>query len=119
MKESRCIICGNRREGLEVVDDYMIGLIRWYKHKTHTEKRYRLVVCRDCFEKYRKARRGYQRRQVELLILGFAFAAIFVMSRPLLGVVVGSAMILALYALSQLTWMPAVRMPETGKAKEK
>lgn len=115
MNESRCIICGNKRDGLEVIPDYMINIIKWFKHLTKSEKRYRLVVCRDCFEKYRKARSRYHRRQIECLLLGIAFAALLIMSRPLLGLIYGLGVILFMYLLAQLSWIPALRMPETGK----
>jgi fatty acid desaturase len=109
-------MCGNKREGLEVVPDYMIGIIRWFKHLTGSEKRYRLVVCRECFENYRKARHRYQRRQVAYLIIGIVFAAVLVMFNPVLGVIYGIVIIFFMYLISQLNWMPALRMPETKKS---
>jgi hypothetical protein len=112
-KESRCIMCGNKREGLEVIPDYMIGIIRWFKHLAGKEKNYRLVVCRDCFENYRKIRQRYHRRQIECLAIGVVFAAVLIAFNPVRGTIYGIAIVAFMYLLSQLNWMPALRMPKT------
>ena len=114
-RKSRCIMCGNERDGLEVLPDYMINLIRWFKHLTRSEKNYRLVVCRDCFEKYRKVRQRYQRRQIECVVLGILFAAVLVSFNLVRGAIFGLAVIVFMYLLAQLSWMPALRMPKTEK----
>lgn len=114
-KESRCIICGNKREGLEVLPDYILNTIRWVKHLTRSERNYRLVVCRDCFERYRKLRERYQRRQAECLVLGLLFAVVITAFNPMPGILFGIAVMLFLYLLAQLSWMPPLRMPETKK----
>jgi hypothetical protein len=112
-------MCGNKREGLEVLPDYMIGIIRWFKHLTRSEKRYRLVVCRECFENYSKARRRYRRKQIEYLAVGVLFAALLAAFNPIPGIIYGIAIIAFMYLLSQLSWMPALRMPETKKKEQR
>jgi hypothetical protein len=114
-KGSRCIICGNEREGLEVLPDYMLDTIRWFKRKTGTEKKYRLVVCRDCFESYSKLRQRYRRRQIECVALGLIFAAVLVSFNFVRGIFFGGAIVVFMYLLSQLSWIPALRMPAPEK----
>ncbi len=109
-------MCGNKREGLEVLPDYVLNTIRWFKRVTGTEKKYGLVVCRDCFENYRNVRQKYKRHQAECVAIGIVFAAVLVAFNPMKGVIYGGAVVLFMYLLSQLSWMPALRMPET-KAK--
>jgi hypothetical protein len=114
MAESRCIICGERRNGLEVKGDYTISAIRWFKRNvTRNEKNYRLVVCKGCFLKYKKARDSYQRKRVAYTTLGVIFAVLLVLSSGgrLLTIIYGAGIVLFLYLLSQLSYMPDVRMP--------
>ncbi len=119
MKESRCIMCGNPRQGLEVRPDYMIDTIRWFKRNvTKSEKGYGLVVCRDCFARYDKLRRSYQRRQAMYVALGiiFALALVAVAGPRLLSALVYGLLIIAfMYLLAQLSYMPALRMPAAKK----
>ena len=79
MKESRCIICGEKKNGLAVRNDYVIESVRWFKKNvTKNEKNYRLVVCKDCFLKYKKARDSYQRKELMYTTLGAVFAVLLV-----------------------------------------
>ena len=36
MKESKCIICGEGKNGLEVRNDHIIEAVRWFKRKLST-----------------------------------------------------------------------------------
>lgn len=123
MKENRCIICGEKRDGLEVSDDFIIEMIRWIKRNvTKNEKGYRLVVCKDDFLKYKKARDSYQRKQMFYLVLGavFAFTLILLSGPNILGAILyGAIIILFLYALAQISYMPALTMPKNVKTKRK
>ncbi len=112
-KEQRCIICGKETRGLEVREDYVIGAIRWFKRNvTHNEKGYGLVVCKDCYVKYRKARDSYTKKQVSYTIIGIVFAILLVaFGRSLGSVFAGAVIILFMYLLSLLSYMPAVNMP--------
>jgi hypothetical protein len=93
----------------------MIDVIRWWKRMRKTEKSYRLVVCRECFDKYSKARQRYKRRQLECMILGIVFAAMLIISRPLQGALFGTAIVVFMYLVSQLNWVPALTMPASTK----
>lgn len=117
-RESRCIICGERRNGLAVKEDYMIGSIRWVKRNiTRNEKNYALVVCKGCYPKYKKAFDKYQRRLMVYLALGiiFAIALMIGSSNILLSLLFGAGIILFLFLLSQLSYMPALVMPAARK----
>ena len=62
-----CIICGERRSGLPVEDDYVISAIRWFKaNVTKNEKNNSLVVCRDCYSKYKRQRKRYEAQAAQL-----------------------------------------------------
>lgn len=118
MKENRCIMCGNVRPGLEVREDYMINAIRWLKHNvTRTEKGYSLVVCKDCFARYDKLRRSYQKRQTLYVAIGVVFAvALTALSGPntLGGIFYGLLILTFMYLLAQLSYMPALDMPSSA-----
>lgn len=119
MAESRCVICGGKKNGLEVRDDYVINAVRWFKRNiTRNEKNYRLVVCKECFLRYKKARNSYQRKQIAYISIGVVFAAVlvFASSDKLLTMVYGIAIVIFMYLLSQLSYMPGVEIPA---AKEK
>jgi hypothetical protein len=120
MAESRCIICGEKRNGLEVSGDHVMAAIRWFKRNvTRNEKGYRLVVCRDCYLKYKKARDSYQRKQAGYVILGVAITLVFVAfstNRPM-ALLVGCVLTAFLYLLSQLSYMPGVILPKAKAEK--
>lgn len=121
MKESRCIICGENKNGLEVREDGTIRMIRWFKRNvTKNEKGYRLVVCRECFLKYKKRRDSFIRKRVVYLIIGILFTIVLVGlsgQRAPYAVLYGIGIILFMYLLSQLSYMPALAMPETRAKK--
>lgn len=120
MKETRCIICGEKRNGLAVRSDRMIAAIRWVKRNvTKNEKSYNLVVCRDCFLKYKKARDGYQRKQATYTAMGLVFAVLllFVSGFRLSAFAAGAAITAFMYLLSQLSYMPGVSMPAERDGK--
>ncbi|MEM0201624.1 MAG: hypothetical protein QXR73_00395 [Candidatus Micrarchaeaceae archaeon] len=110
-KETRCIICGKELNGLEVKDDYVIKAMRWFKRNvTHNEKNYRLVVCKDCYVRYKKARDSYNSKTVSYLAIGVIFAALLIITGRSLGAVVaGIAIIILMYALSLLSYMPGLK----------
>ena len=120
MRESRCIICGEKRDGLEVRDDHIIRAVRWFKKNvTKNERNHRLVVCRECFPKYTKARDGYQRKEIIYTTLGAVFLALLVVvsSFSLPAFAAGIAITFFMYLLSQLSYMPGVYMPVVKAGK--
>jgi cytochrome b subunit of formate dehydrogenase len=118
-KETRCIICGKELNGLEVKEDYVINAMRWFKRNvTHNEKNYRLVVCKDCYVKYKKARNSYNSKTVSYLAIGVIFAALLVITGRSLGALAaGIAIIMLMYALSLLSYMPGLKQQSKGASK--
>jgi len=120
MKESKCIICGEGKNGLEVRNDHMIEAVRWFKRNvTKSEKNYRLVVCKECFLKCRKARYSYQRKEITYTTIGAVFTALLlaVSGFSLSAFAVGIAITVCMYLLSQLSYMPGVQLPEVKGRK--
>ncbi len=118
-KETRCIICGKELNGLEVKEDYVIKSMRWFKHNvTHNEKNYRLVVCKDCYVKYKKARDSYNSKTVSYLAIGVIFAALLIITGRSLGAVAaGIAIIILMFALSLLSYMPGLKQQPNRASK--
>ncbi len=117
MKETRCVICGARKNGLEVRQDFVIETIRWFKRNiTRNEKGYRLVVCKECYPKYAKERSKFERRQIFYLIIGVLFTIVIVIGagNKALALLYGFVVLVFVYLLSLLTYIPAVNTP--GKA---
>ncbi|MCL4387559.1 hypothetical protein M1567_00175 [Candidatus Marsarchaeota archaeon] len=118
-KETRCIICGKELNGLEVKEDNVIRAMRWFKRNvTHNEKNYRLVVCKDCYVKYKKARDSYNSKTVSYLAIGVIFAALLIITGRSLGALAaGIAIIILMYALSLLSYMPGLKQQAKGASK--
>ncbi|MCL4404811.1 MAG: hypothetical protein M1544_03405 [Candidatus Marsarchaeota archaeon] len=117
-KESRCIICGKETDGLEVKPDYVIGAMRWFKRNiTHNEKNYRLVVCKEDYPKYKKARDSYNSKTISYVIIGVIFAALLIITGRSLGAAAaGIGIIILMYLLSLLSYMPGLKV-DSKKAK--
>ncbi len=118
-KETRCIICGKELNGLEVKEDYVINAMRWFKRNvTHNEKNYRLVVCKDCYVKYKKARDSYNSKTVSYLAIGVIFAALLIITGRSIGAVAaGAAIIILMYCLSLLSYMPGLKAEKSTKGQ--
>ncbi len=117
-REPRCIYCGKKRDGLGIREDYVIRAVRWFNRKVlHRYHNYRLVVCRDCYLNYRKARARYLKKQATYLAIGIIFAGllIFVSSANLFAFAYGIAIILFMYLLSLVSYVPAL---EVGQEKK-
>ncbi len=119
-KEPRCIICGKEVDGLEVKPDHVINAMRWFKRNiTHNEKNYRLVVCKDCYVKYKKARDSYNSKTVSYILIGVIFAALLIITgRDLGAVAAGIGIIILMYVLSLLSYMPGLKLAKSEKRKE-
>ncbi len=114
MRENRCIMCGEHKNGLEVIDDNVIRGIRWVKEKLGRKTGFRLVVCKECYANYRKARKKFEGRLKLYLALGVLMAILLITINPLSGVVFGSMIVVFMYFISLLTYVPRVSIP--GKA---
>lgn len=122
MAENRCIMCGQKRDGLRVKEDSVIILMRWFKKNiTKNEKGYRLVVCKEDFPKYYKQRKRFESRRALYVALGAVFAVFMlaVGADKLLALVYGIIIVLFFYLLAHLTYTPAVEMPAEGHHAEK
>lgn len=122
MKENRCIICGEKKSGLPVKEDFVIGAIRWFKRNvTKNEKGYRLVVCKDCYKEYHKSRAVFERRQIAYLALGVIFTAVlfFASGLNVFTIPFGLALTLFLYLLLLAgRYTPALDVPRAAAAPE-
>lgn len=111
-REDRCIICGEPKRGLAVREDYQIRTIRWFKKNvTRNERGYSLVVCKECYPKYRKAKDSYNKKQGIYLGIGVLFAfflGAFSGSNILPAIAFGAVVIVFMYALAQLSYMPDI-----------
>lgn len=118
-KETRCMYCGEDRDGLEIREDYVVYVLRWLKRNiTRNEKGFRIVVCKDDYPKYAQARRRFEGRQKIYLALGFIFAATVILAgRNPIAVLYAIAVLVFIYLFSLLTYVPALSVPEGPVAK--
>jgi hypothetical protein len=122
MKKNACIMCGKEKDGLPVKEDWIIKSIRWVKHNiTHSEKNYRLVVCKEDFLDYKKKRDSYERKQILYISIGIIFTvALTITARGALGAIgVGIIIIIFMFLLAQLSYMPGVDLPTLKKKPSK
>ncbi len=107
-------MCGEKRKGLRVREDYVIKSIRWFKRNvTRNEKGYVLVVCKEDYPKYYKARKKFESRRALYIALAVVFAAlmVFISQNKLTALVYGIIVVFFFYLLSHLTYMPSLIMP--------
>lgn len=107
-----CIICGKEKGGIEVRNDRVLGGIRWIKQNiTHNESGNRLVVCKECYEAYKKSKKRFESRKKVYLILGIIFAALLmVIGRSAISLLFGVFMILLLYSFAFFSYMPELAL---------
>lgn len=112
MPKTYCIICGNQKKGIPVEDDFVLDLIRWFKRNvTKNEQGNRLVVCRECYQKYSAGRRRFESRQRRYLVLGILFLLVSVLLSQQLSTLIVSLFVVALlYAFSFLSYMPKINI---------
>ncbi len=108
-------MCRANKDGLPVRIDWTITTVRWFAKKFFkVKKMHRLVVCKDCYLDYKKARKRYIKRRNTYVILGVLFAATLIIasSRSLIGMLyaacAGIVVIIGLYALSLLSYVPGL-----------
>jgi hypothetical protein len=120
-KEPRCIICGQEKDGIQIKEDNVIRAMRWFNRKImKRERNFKLVVCKDCYMKYSKARKSYQKKQVTYLVIGVLFAALLiaVSEGNIFAVVYGLVIILVMYGLSLISYVPALDVQKKGPLKK-
>ncbi|MCL5427722.1 MAG: hypothetical protein M1321_00905 [Candidatus Marsarchaeota archaeon] len=120
-RKSYCILCAKERDGIPVKEDNVIKAIRLIKrHVLKSEKRNRLVVCKECYADYKKYRKRYTRRQAIYVGLGIVFLIMLLAISPtwqskLSGALIGIGMTLLLYLLSLLNHVPEIDIPSDGR----
>ena len=112
-----CIICGHKKEGLEIGEDYVLEGIRWFKRNvTHDEKGNRLVVCKECYPEYKKRRGRYVNRQRLYVTMGVIFVVlVLIVSLNLFTVLAALIMLLLFYALSLANYTPDLKVKVKNK----
>lgn len=118
----RCIMCGAEKGGLPVKEDYIIKAIRLFKtNVTKNAKNYDLVVCREDYTKYSKARESYIKKQLSYITLGIVTALVlfFVSGFEFLALSYGIIIVLFTYAISLFSYIPGVDMPSDMKPTKK
>lgn len=116
-----CIVCGKQKGGLPIEEDNVIRTIRWFKRNvTKDEQKNGLVVCRDDYEEYRKNRDRFTTRRaiyvaigVLMLVLGLA------LSLRIQTLLLGSAIIIALYMLALLNYTPKLKISDKALNQKK
>lgn len=113
LKEPRCIICGEKKDGLEIYEDHVIAGIRFFNRKVLRKYRnYNLVVCKQCYLKYQKGRSSFVKKRAAYILLGGVFAAILVIvsSGSLLAFLYGAIVIVLMYMLSLISYLPDLKI---------
>jgi hypothetical protein len=122
MRESFCIVCGKKKDGPEIKEDNVIRAIRWFNRNIRRtpEHHNRIVVCGECYEKYKKQRKKYLSRQRIYLVLGtlFAIFAVIVSVNKIAALLSGIGLVIVLFLFSLLSYMPDLKYDQ-GRGKEK
>ncbi len=117
------MVCGKEKNGTDVEVDHVIRAMRWFKENvTHNAKGYRIVVCRECMPEYRKLRAKFVRRRLMYVGLGIVFTitVAVVSGGRYLGIIAyGVAITAFLYALSLVSYMPALKGESGNEGKTK
>jgi hypothetical protein len=123
MRESYCIICGGKKDGIEIREDHVIEAIRLFNRKVLRQppKNNRIVVCEACYPKYKAQRKKYLGRQRLYLILGglFVVFGVIVSLNKLEALLVGIVLIAVLYLFSLLTYVPELKAEPKPESRQK
>ena len=110
-------------KGIEIEEDDVIRTIRWFNRKIlrTPDRNNKIVICSDCYDKYKKYRKRYKSRQRTYIILGVLFAVfgIIVAQNKIVAVLLGIVIIVALYLLSFLSYMPELKLKPGADGKKK
>ncbi len=116
-----CIICGKERNGIGVKNDRVLEGIRWFKRSvTHNESGNRLVVCKECYETYKKSKKRFDSRKKLYLVLGIIFAVlIIVVGKSVASILFGIVMVLFLYSFAFFSYVPELALGAGPKQDNK
>jgi hypothetical protein len=120
MRESYCMICGEKKDGIPIKEDYVIEAIRWFNRKVLRQppRNNRIVVCSSCYEKYKKQRSKYLSRQKVYIVAGILFLIFgIVLTRAPQAILLSILVCIGLYLLSLLTYLPDLELPNAAAAK--
>ncbi len=120
-KNPKCIICAQEKNGLDIKVDNVVKAIRWINsHTVRAKNPNRAVVCKECFPKYYKARKSFERKQVAYLIIGFLFAIFIILaSREMPSAFLfGFIIIVFMYILSLVSYVPLLAVPVSEKPSQ-
>ncbi len=111
-----CIICGKEKPGIPVKEDRILRAMRWIKRNvTKNEKDNLLVVCREDWPKYDKARRKFTTRMALYVALGIVFVVVgCLIAFSLYTLAITLLVLLLFYLLSLLNYMPALDLGKKG-----
>lgn len=113
-RKPRCMICNEQKPGIDVRPDSVINTLRWLNsHTLKYKNQYRPVVCRECFQKYLKARKSFERKRTSYLVIGVLFAVVlFITSRAdPWSILAGLGVIALMYLLSLINYTPELELP--------
>ena len=117
-RKPRCIICNAEKDGIGIRPDAVVNTLRWFNTRTFKYKNpYRPVVCRECYQKYRKARKSFEHKRAAYLVIGILFVAVLVVAsrgNPY-SALAGLGVIAFMYLLSLVNYMPALDIPQGAK----
>ena len=119
-QKSYCVVCGKEKNGLEVKTDNVIKTIRYIKLKLfHKVRNNRLVVCKECYDNYKKFRKRYVSRQRMYVGLGVLFLIFGMLLNPSVGALLAGLVIIAvLYLLSLLNYLPEIDPAKLPRKKK-
>ncbi|MEM3791315.1 MAG: hypothetical protein QXL16_01125 [Candidatus Micrarchaeaceae archaeon] len=111
-----CIICGNRKNGIEIEADYYVRFIKSFKKMLKIYKGNTLVVCRDCYPKYKAMREKFERRRVLYIALGVIFLVLLVLAgMSLRAFLEGLGILIFLFLASFLSYVPKLKKSEKNE----
>jgi hypothetical protein len=114
-----CIICGKEKKGIPVKSDRVLEAMRWFKRNvTRNEQHNTLVVCKEDWPAYNKARKKFTSRMALYVALGIVFVVFGNVLAFSINTLVATLLILVFfYLLSLLSYMPALDIKKDAKAK--
>ena len=109
-KKVVCIICGKDKQGIPVKSDWVLESIRWFKKNVaRNAKDNFLVVCREDWPQYDKARKKFTSRRTLYIGLGIIFMILGLLTGLSIKTFAFTLVILVFfYLLSLLSYMPAL-----------
>ena len=112
-------MCGKKKDGIKVADDHVLKALRWFKANiTKNVQNNTLVVCKTCYPQYSKQRKKYVSRRTAYVALGLIFLILSIIISSgawLTALSIGIFIVILLYALSLINYMPGLQLPKVSK----